>query len=98
MVPLNYFYQSSIQFAMKNHDLLLIIPSELSLLVLNLLDASSVFSLSLTSRTYRRFEIIRVFFSKIVHGITYDIDEIIVKIRIDTIINGHMDLFKCLVS
>ena len=71
----------------NTHHLLLIIPRELLLLILQFLGISSIFSLSLTSKMYRLNNIIKPFMVKQPH---------IHTIRLNAIGQGYIDLVKWL--
>jgi len=77
----------------RSNHLLLIIPHELISLTLELLDAASIFSLSLTSKKYRRHKSIQLF----VFDQRFPSPECCIpNIHLDAISNGHTDLFKLL--
>ena len=69
-------------------ELILHIPYELLTLILNFLDTSSIFSLSVTSKKYVRHRIIRLLLRK----------KRITSIRFNAISNGYSDLLKWLIS
>jgi len=69
-------------------DLILIIPYELTTLILNLSDTPSIFALSRTSERYLSNKIILPFLHK----------QTISSIHSDAVYNGHFDLFKWFVS
>jgi len=79
---------SSIKSMDLSKDLMLVLPHELLSSILDFLDVSSIFSLSATCKNYANCKMICERFNS--NSLT--------TICLDTIINGHIDLFKWLVS
>jgi len=80
------------------NDILLSIPHELLSLILDFLDVSSIFSLSLTAKKYLHNKIVRmVSFGKfnMLNNNDYPNTTVyIVSLHLDAVSKGHIDLFK----